>query len=105
MISTEEEFKPASRYKYDSGLPKDFAQIDTDQDAEYYGNWASAQRRVIFSYVEGDCKTTTCDTDEEFREEVLKFVKWAGDDFFGIDPGLNPDCEPWERCNLDHLLH
>ena len=105
MIKREEEFAPSSRYQYDSGLPKDFAQIDTKQDAEYYGNWASAERRVLFSYVEGDCTTTRCDTDEEFTSEVEKFVKWAGDDFIGIDPGLNGDRGGWYRCNLDHLLH
>lgn len=105
MIKREEEFAPSSRYQYDNGLPKDFAQIDTEQDSEFYGNWASAQRRVLFSYVEGDCTTTTCDTDEEFKTEIETFIKWAGDDFIGIDPGLKPDLEPWYRCGLDHLLH
>ena len=112
-VTINREFAPADRYRYDNVLPGDFAQIDTSQDASYYGNWASAKRRVLFCYCEGDCTTTECDTDEEFRAEILKIKQWHEDNglrFLGIDPGWaaisNPDLkQPWIDCGLSDLLH
>ena len=108
-IKKTEEFCPADRYKYDWGLPGDFAQIDTEQDAEYFGTWASAQRLVIFCYCEGDCTTTECDTAEEFRSEILKIKQWnekQGLKFRGIDPGLKPERKQlWIDAGLENLLH
>ena len=111
-VTIKREFCPADRYRYDSSLPADFAQIDTSQDASYYGTWASAKRRVIFCYCEGDCTTTQCETDEEFRSEILKIKQWNVDNghkFLGIDPGWaalkNPAItQPWIDCGLSELL-
>ena len=112
-VTITREHEPADRYHYDNGLPADFAQLDTSEDASWYGNWASAKRRILFSYCEGDCTTTTCDTNEEFRAEIQKFqdfCKRVGYSFKGIDPGWaaikNPTLkEPWEAVGLSHLLH
>ena len=112
-ITIDREFCPADRYRYDSSLPADFAQIDTSQDASYYGTWASAKRRVIFCYCEGDCTTTQCETDEEFRSEILKIKQWNDDNghkFKGIDPGWaaikKPELkQPWIDVGLGHLRH
>jgi len=108
-VSIEREHAPGDRYRYDHGLPADFAQLDTSEDASYFGNWASAQRRVLFSYCEGDCCTTVCTTDEEFKAEIQKFTDFCdriGYKFLGVDPGLQPDAkEPWEAMGLAHLLH
>ena len=75
-ITIEREFAPADRYYYDNKLPAHFAQIDTNQDASYYGTWASAKIRVIFCYCEGDCTTTKCDTAAEFESEIRKIKQW-----------------------------
>lgn len=108
-VSKTEEHANGSRYFYDFGLPADFAQLDTSEDASYYGNWASPTRRVLYSYCEGDCTTTVCTTDEEFKAEIQKFLDFCdriGYRFLGVDPGLKPGAkEPWEAMGLAHLLH
>ena len=110
-VTISREFAEADRYLYDNKLPKHFAQIDTSQDAWYYGTWASAKLRVLFSYCEGDCTTTECETDEEFRQEVIKIKQWNDDNghtFKGIDLGWNVTDElkqPWIDCKLEHLFH
>ena len=51
------EFCPGDRYTYDFGLcsfENGWAQIDTAQDASYFGTWANPTRLMIFSYCEGD---------------------------------------------------
>ena len=110
-VKISREFAPADRYRYDFGLPRHFGQLDTKQDASYYGNWASAELKVLFSYCEGDCTTTECDTPEEFKDEVEKFIKWTNDlgyPFLGIDLGWNVSDDikqPWIDCGLAHLIH
>ena len=96
---------------YDSKLPRDFAQLDTSEDASYYGNWASAQRLILFSYCEGDCTTTKCETVEEFRQQIADFAAFCdrlGYRFYGIDPGwVHSDdvMRPWRDAGLAHLIH
>jgi hypothetical protein len=111
-VSTSSEFIiDGCRYQYDGGLPADFAQLDTSEDASYYGNWASAKRLVLFSYCEGDCTTTICETREEFKAEIEKFQAFCdrvGYRFLGIDPGWTHTPEklqPWDDCGLSHLIH
>ena len=59
------DFKPMSdRYGFDFGPCSNangFAQIDTRQDASYYGTWCSPAARTIVNYCEGDVTTTVCD--------------------------------------------
>jgi hypothetical protein len=110
-VTTADEFCPADRYLYDGSLPGDFAQLDTSEDASYYGNWASAKRLILFSYCEGDCTTTQCETVEEFRAELEKFQAFCervGYKFHGIDPGwiqTEEILQPWRDAGLAHLLH
>jgi hypothetical protein len=107
-ITRTEEFKEADRYRYDLNECKDFAQVDTSQDASYFGIWACPVRRVIFTYCEGDCTTVTTDSDEEFCAEILKVREFANrvGKFHGIDPGLLPARrEPWLAIGLGDLLH
>ena len=73
------EFCPADRYRYDFGAcsyKNGWAQIDTKQDASYYGTWTNPAERKIFSYCEGDTTLTACDTDEEYKQELFKTVQW-----------------------------
>ena len=108
------EFAPADRYVYDWGLcssDNGFAQIDTWQDASYYGTWANPEKLIIFNYCEGDTCLTKCDNEEEFRAEIYALKKWADESggdrgFRGIDPGLNPVAiEKWRAVGLRELLH
>ena len=73
------EHTPGDRYIYDFGLCSakyGFSQIDTHDDAWYYGNWANPFRRIIFSYTEGDCTLIECDTDAEFVAEIQSIIQW-----------------------------
>ena len=99
------------RYTFDSSLPSDFAQLETSEDASYYGNWASAKRLTLFSYCEGDTTRTVCETVEEFKQEIEKFKAFCDRldyRFHGIDPGWKHSEEiiqPWRDAGLDHLIH
>lgn len=108
------DFAPADRYHYDFGIcssKNGFAQIDTWQDASYFGTWANPEKLIIFAYVEGDCYTTECENMQEFIDEIESIKKWnmeSGGErgFRGIDPGLNPArIQKWNDIGLGHLLH
>ena len=94
MVKKTSEFFPADRYKYDWGLcsiKNGFAQVDTGQDASYYGTWCNPFEFIIFNYCEGDCYTTKCDTKEEFFTEMMSVKEWNDkySRFIGIDSGFN----------------
>lgn len=106
------EFAPADRYLYDFGAcsyAKGWAQMDTRQDASYYGNWVSPVRRELFSYCEGDTTLTRCDTDGEFAAAVREAANWHKQSgyWLGIDPGFKKDGfrEKFEALGLGDLLH
>jgi len=104
-----EYFCPGERYKYDFDLcGKGYAQLDTGQDASYFGTWAHPIKFVIFCYCEGDCTTTLCDNKEEFIAEVKKCAEWNNEQgwSFAIDPGWHDkDGDPWRDLGLGHYLH
>tara|TARA_R100000353_G_scaffold69710_1_gene53792 strand:+ start:879 stop:1211 length:333 start_codon:yes stop_codon:yes gene_type:complete len=108
-IQRTKEYVEADRYLYDRLLfSKGFATIDSAMDASYYGNWADPARLMLFSYVEGDCLTTQCDTAEEFTAEIVKVCDWLrlNSTLYGIDPGLKAAAKkPWENLGLSDLLH
>ena len=87
-------FNPmGERYDFDFRLctyQKGWAQIDTTQDAWYYGTWCSPDKRQILSYCEGDMTLNMCESDDEFVAELRKLAEWHRERGFwkGIDPGL-----------------
>jgi hypothetical protein len=89
------DFAPADRYLYDFKIlttAKGWAQIDTRQDANYYGQWINPAKRQIFCYCEGDLILTEVDTDAELVTEVESIKTFhdnQGYPFLGIDPGFN----------------
>lgn len=106
------EFASADRYTYDFGLcsiSNGFAQVDTQQDASYYGTWANPFKLIVFSYTEGDCVTTECDTPAEFESElraIKAFNEDNGWEFLGIDPGFEPELKAeFVKHGLSDLLH
>ncbi len=102
-ITRTEEFADGDRYAYDFGLCRDFAQVNTSEDASWYGIWACPTRLVVFTFCEGDCTTVQCDTADEFRSEMLSvraFAERMGK-FLGIDPGSDPvKAAAWEALGL-----
>lgn len=106
------EFAPADRYVYDFGacsISKGWAQIDTSQDASYFGQWINPEKRQIVCYCEGDVILTKCDTDEDLRAEIVKMKQWndeQGHRFMGIDPGFSDKLKTsLTAAGLNEYLH
>lgn len=74
------------RYFYDRTLAG-YAQVDTRQDAPYFGLWANPTELKIVCFCEGDETITTCDTDTDFAAEMWGIKSHYGEGFKGIDPG------------------
>ena len=102
---TTREFNESSADMYRAKLPKDFAVLASDQDAWYCGSWASAERRVLFHYNEGDCTTTTCDTNDEFVEAVRAWAFWSEGMGLGASIRLREkDTNAWNGLGLNDLI-
>ena len=105
------EFAPADRYIYDfraCTYEKGWAQIDTRQDASYYGTWTNPDRRELFNYCEGDTTLTRCDTDAEYIQAVRECADWnkSSGYWIGIDPGFGESMkERFVALGLADLLH
>ena len=101
----------SDRYKYDfrrCTYAKGWAQVDTKQDASYYGTWTNPEQREIFNYCEGDLTLTHCDTDTEYCAEVRRCADWNRDAgyWLGIDPGFGAEMKAkFEALGLAELLH
>jgi len=100
------------RYKYDFGpctTGKGWAQVDTGQDASYFGTWANPFTLKIFNYCEGDTTVQEAETKTEFKEELNKIKTWNeenGHRFLGIDPGFNAELKnEFINMGLEKLLH
>ena len=90
-----------NRHTFDGGLDLGWAQMDTSQDASYYGGWTSPTERAILTYVEGDVDYRSFPTEEEYTAALREWVDWAKDAgrFLGID-GM---CRPGLIEHLDRL--
>ena len=107
------DFRPLSdRYSFDTGpcsYANGFAQIDTKQDASYYGSWCSFSARTIVSFSEGDVTTTVCETDAEFVEQVRELARWNDEAGYGpmkIDAVFHDEMrQAFEKLGLADLLH
>lgn len=106
------EFAPGNRYPYDFGpcsYANGFAQVDTDQDASHFGNWANPSTLVIFSYCEGDTTHIECESEIEFALQLREMCAWQMANGFNevkIDPGFDPEMRAaFERLHLGDMLH
>ncbi len=105
-------FKDTERYEFDFGkcsIKNGFAQLDTGQDASYFGIWANPFKRIVFTYCEGDTTLEKAESDDEFAAHIhtiKKFYDDSGYGFKGIDPGFNePLKAKFQAVGLGHLLH
>ena len=106
------EFCPGDRYVYDFGLcsySNGWAQVDTAQDASYFGTWANPARLVILNYCEGDTTVKEAASPEEFAAELREIDVWNRANGYGparIDPRFNPAMKAaFEWLGLVDLLH
>jgi hypothetical protein len=74
-ISTTRTFaEDGNRYEIDNGVcnsASGFCQIDTSQDASYFGIWTSPSQRAVCSFMEGDITVEKATTDAEYREILV----------------------------------
>ena len=107
------DFRPLSdRYSFDCGAcsyANGFAQIDTRQDAPWYGSWVSVRARTIINFCEGDVTTTVCETDFDLVEQLRELARWNDEAGYGpmkIDPGMGDDLrQAFEKLGVADLLH
>ena len=66
-----------NRHTFDFGLDRGWAQLDTEQDAPYYGGWTNPTERAILTYVEGDIEYRSFPTEEEYAAALREWVDWA----------------------------
>ena len=110
-MKTIRDFEPADRYVYDFGacsITKGYAQVDTGQDASYYGTWANPETLTVVNYCEGDVCVRIADTPQEFVEELRTIKQWNeenGHGFLGIDAGLGDLPDKFRAIGLGDLLH
>lgn len=111
MIKTHE-FAPSDRYVYDFRLctPHDgWAQIDTEQDASYFGTWANPFKLEVVSYVEGDVYRNKAENVQEFVDEIMSIKTWNeghGYKFGGVDAMCREDLiTRFKEIGLGELLH
>lgn len=67
------------RLEFDSVLlPIGFAQIDTDQDASYYGSWVNISELVKISYIEWDIYYIEFDTEAGLADNIrgIDGLRW-----------------------------
>lgn len=104
-------FEMGDRYRYDfkrCTLKDGWAQLDSKQDASYYGQWANPLTLELQSYCEGDTTRTTCDCEADFIAELTKCVEWNKEAgyWIGIDAGFNqPVIDAFTRMGFGDLLH
>ena len=90
------------RYSFDSTLlPRDgWSQIDTNQDAEYYGTWTNPHTLHIVSFCEGDVSIDRFGSIAEYASALAGYKSWPA--FIWIDAYRNE--EPFRRLGLGYLL-
>lgn len=111
-VQIRHEFEPdGDRYTFDFALctpGKGWAQVDSRQDASYYGHWANPRRRQIVMFAEGDITIKTAETDEEFAAELRSLCDWLRENtgLGAVDPMLRDELKAdFERLGCGDLLH
>ena len=112
-MKTQKTFCNSDRYIFDYDIcsfKKGFAQIDTTEDASYFGNWVNFKSLELVTYCEGDLTINQCENIEEFKNQLLKVVSWykANKSFIGIDLMLSDEIKKdFNKLDLDknYYLH
>jgi len=82
------------RYDFDFGqcsAKNGFAQVDTGQDAPYFGVWTNPFTLTTIEYCEGDVFTRISEDDKEYVESIHKLKEFhdTHSKFIGIDTMLS----------------
>ena len=97
-MKREEDFmEHIERYHFDFGecsAALGYAQVDTSQDAPYFGIWTNPTTLTTVSYMEGDVYRDTAESVEEYVDYIRKMKSdydAMGRPIKGIDPMLNSE--------------
>ena len=103
------------RYDFDLKLctaGAGWAQVDTWQDASYFGMWADPIHLRIVTFAEGDVTVETADGPEDFAGMIRAHEEWFKENrdekrsSFKIDGMLREDIiEAFTKLGLADLLH
>ena len=109
MTYTEKKFyqDEVDRYYFDTTL-KGFSQLDTKQDAPWFGNWLDPINQKLVTFAEGDICLATETNSNAFAKRVRMICNWYKENntFIGIDPmGNEPAREAYKSLGLTDLLH
>lgn len=89
-------FNPmGDRYAFDfkcCTAAKGWAQLDTSQDASYFGQWINPTTFEYVSYVEGDMTHIQYDNRAEFIAGIIETLKWHADREY--NPKIDGMCKP-----------
>ena len=98
-----------ARYVFDRSLipTGEWGQMDTAQDAWYYGMWTSPAERRVIEFAEGDISDTVCTTDREYVDAVRAAVEFhqRNESWKWIDPWRDAVRDSLEKLGLGNLLH
>lgn len=102
----------ADRYLFDFKRCKasdGWAQVDTSQDASYYGTWCNPFQLKLVTYCEGDVTIQNYENPIKFSDGIRELVQWNkdyGHKLIGIDPGFNDKLKTrLSEYGLGDLLH
>jgi hypothetical protein len=102
----------SDRYAFDFGIcssKRGFAQVDTSQDASYFGIWANPFNLTVVTFCEGDVTTQMTDSEAEFKAEMERIKAWyegMGFEFLGVDPGFDSNMKArFQELGLGDMLH
>ena len=112
MIREDDFIEGIERYHFDFGECSHhlgYAQVDTSQDAPYFGIWTNPQTLITVSYIEGDVYRNTAENVSEYVEFIRKMkseYEAMGTKILGIDPMLDTEIENRiKEIGLGDLLH
>ena len=112
MLRIEEFMEGIERYYFDFGECSHhlgYAQVDTSQDAPYFGIWTNPTTLTTVSYIEGDVRRDIAESLEEYVEYIRKIkadYEKMGAKILGIDPMLDDGIsDRLKEIGLGDLIH
>jgi len=80
-----------TRYAWDEGLDyNEWCQLDTRQDASYYGHWINPFRLTFIGFAEGDITEVLCASESGFRSYLRNFFSFQQE--MGYDSWIDMMC-------------
>ena len=85
----------------------EWAQLDTEADAAWFGQWVNPFRRIVLAYCEGELQVKRCDDDRELAAELHRIADWhqKHDRWKGIDPWNDAFARRLDDAGAGDLIH